>query len=967
MSSKLIHMNSIGKACGAGGWRRYLLHVGWLLALLIWLPAPGQAYGPSAGRLGESQPMTASLPASSLNRARLSDRPDALALDTMDFKRTKDPSLGSLDATLSASSVISTTAPKWLDAPTLDGQCTDPAYDQAGTIALLDAAGRPGATAKVIHSALDFYVCLAGIPVGSNNRVAVRVDADHSRSSLLEAGDYQFSVTSGGSLSVTHGSAATGTFVPLAIPPTDFAAVASLPDRAGFWTAELRISLEWLGGYARTDGLSLAVEGTSGNVPQSWPAGASPRSPSTWGDLALGPLYPNPVSAGSAFVDGREGYFVVPYAPELNNLRALTIEAWVRIVDGDCGTLVGNDLSMSYWLALCNVVRFSPGRSVLDHGAQPLGPGWHHVAVTVDALGIRRFYVDGVLDYQSSSEAAAPLGASDRMLRLGSDRNAPAGLDHLHGYLRELRLWNGVRTAAEIHDNAFRNLSGTESGLVGLWPFTSGLQDIARGHHAGLIGNASLARETRDVTAFPPPPTPVPYDYGQPSPQPPWDQRVPIDLAKITLDGACRPAEYATAAPVRLLPERPYFLVDVLEAPDGLYLCTTFLFGDSQAGGDFTVWIDRDGRGGTAPGPADLRLRLTPDGRLAAGTGDGRGYGGAAPAGVTYQTMSGPHLEIETRVFIESPWWASEVRIPYAALAPFRPGQPLHLALQYTGWMSSTAALPAGTSALAAAAAVSTTLTARWPATFDPAQPGSWGTAATATCADAVLDTAGHWHQPVLLLTDKYDLNRDGRIDMIDIMRTAASLGTTCPASSVTARTGSSAPPAVRPAATPSGPRPLAPLHDPPANPPPPPTKDEFTMICKLYGNTSGASKWAWPNVDWGYAAYYAIAQAEGTLKGFSMSTGDSHFNHDMNDIDMVLQVDKGYEWLKLKDAPGDLGLEVEYGGFDPRAFPMEVGRPLVQGRPRHGQGPLDLRLPPRRRWGPYRDPPHLLLGNGPT
>ena len=65
---------------------------------------------------------------------------------------------------------------------------------------------------------------------------------------------------------------------------------------------------------------------------------------------------------------------------------------------------------------------------------------------------------------------------------------------------------------------------------------------------------------------------------------------------------------------------------------DALYLCTNIIWGGPGLDSAVTLWINRNGQGGDAPGPADLRLRLLPDGALEVGTGDGRGYNGPAPA-----------------------------------------------------------------------------------------------------------------------------------------------------------------------------------------------------------------------------------------------------------------------------------------------------------------------------------------------
>src|SRR6185295_14009494 len=135
------------------------------------------------------------------------------------------------------------------------------------------------------------------------------------------------------------------------LPTQDFdSAVARSDDQT--WSAEMRISLEWFGGYARTDGLSIALEQSNGEMQQQWPRSATRLSPASWGDLVLGPLYADTVHSGSAFLDGRNGYLVIPFAPEFNP-REITVEAWARAPAGECGTLVGNGQRSSYWLGLC--------------------------------------------------------------------------------------------------------------------------------------------------------------------------------------------------------------------------------------------------------------------------------------------------------------------------------------------------------------------------------------------------------------------------------------------------------------------------------------------------------------------------------------------------------------------------------------------------------------------------------------
>lgn len=618
------------------------------------------------------------------------------------------------------------TAPRWLDPPKLDGKCGDPAYERGTKVTL--KGGGASAQASLLHSSLDLFLCLPNLSSGTQ-KLAVRIDPNLSRGDRVAPGDYVFSFTSSGAVQAEQGNA-DGKLVPVKLAEGD--AASKILTTGNTWTAEARISLEWLGGYARTAGFSVTLESSSGSVLQRWPAEAANLSPKSWGELTLDPIYPKEAIAGSAFLDGREGYLVVPYAPELNP-KEITIEAWVRAVEGDCGTLVGNGQTSSYWLALCEGIRFTHGgRANVQAGPSSLGDGWHHVAVTMDAAGVRTFYADGIVILQpgweppqekDEKEEASPvlLGASTLPLRIGSDRDA-FGRDPLHGYVRDLRIWKLARTAEQIRAAALAPPAATEPGLVARWPFTSDLKDVVGGHHAGLVGNAALAREAPKVTQLP---TELirraSQVYPKRKPLPAWDARVPA-VAKETgmkVDGDCTRSEYASGAKLILEPDRSLSM-RALVAGDALYLCTNILVGrPGSAKSAVTFWIDRDGKAATKPQASDLRLRLTPDGKLEAGTGKGQGFTGAAPAGIRAKTLRGDRLQAQEDLRpLDAPWWSGEIRIPLAALAPFRPGSPLRLAVAYDGEAPVSAR----------GSRLPREIHSRWPASFQELRSDTWGT-----------------------------------------------------------------------------------------------------------------------------------------------------------------------------------------------------------------------------------------------
>jgi hypothetical protein len=104
---------------------------------------------------------------------------------------------------------------------------------------------------------------------------------------------------------------------------------------------------------------------------------------------------------------------------------------------------------------------------------------WHHVAVTYGVDGTAEFFVDGV------SIGTVPGGPTS--IKIGNGGFAigafvnpswygplisdSESLQFFDGVLDEVRVWNIVRTPAEIADAMSREISPLTSGLVGYWQF----------------------------------------------------------------------------------------------------------------------------------------------------------------------------------------------------------------------------------------------------------------------------------------------------------------------------------------------------------------------------------------------------------------------------------------------------------------------------------------------------------------
>jgi len=105
---------------------------------------------------------------------------------------------------------------------------------------------------------------------------------------------------------------------------------------------------------------------------------------------------------------------------------------------------------------------------------------WHHAAATYNSVtGVSSVYVDGVL-VNSGTNASYGLLSNNTTMRLtfGSD---DAGLSpgnqtdrQFRGSISDVRIWNVVRSAAEIAANYQQRLTGNESGLLGYWKLNQG-------------------------------------------------------------------------------------------------------------------------------------------------------------------------------------------------------------------------------------------------------------------------------------------------------------------------------------------------------------------------------------------------------------------------------------------------------------------------------------------------------------
>ena len=224
----------------------------------------------------------------------------------------------------------------------------------------------------------------------------------------------------------------------------------------------------------------------------------------------VGPLAPHvTVHAQPASVtnyvlelDGTNSYVELP--PNIfNHLTNATVEGWVKWKSlrrlsrfFDFGR---ENQSMLLSYSPDTFLRYDHHRSMTDIDfiavPQVLRTGeWVHLAAVSGSRGMK-LYLNGLLVGENPYTGSfSIIGNNDHNYLGHSGWNENADLE---GQIAEVRVWATSRTEAQIRENMYRDLTGKEEGLAGLWNFekvTNGLvTDLSPGHHDGrLMGNARV-------------------------------------------------------------------------------------------------------------------------------------------------------------------------------------------------------------------------------------------------------------------------------------------------------------------------------------------------------------------------------------------------------------------------------------------------------------------------------------------
>jgi len=142
-------------------------------------------------------------------------------------------------------------------------------------------------------------------------------------------------------------------------------------------------------------------------------------------------------------------------------------------------------------------VRFGTGRAdvapldeehTLEGSVNVLDGTWHHVACVRDAgSGVKRIYVDGILDFASPPNRSrddisypdhgdpAPVTPWGPYIVLAAEKHdAGPEFPSFRGYLDEIRIWSVARSAAELAATFERLVPADSPGLVAYYRFEEG-------------------------------------------------------------------------------------------------------------------------------------------------------------------------------------------------------------------------------------------------------------------------------------------------------------------------------------------------------------------------------------------------------------------------------------------------------------------------------------------------------------
>ncbi len=175
-----------------------------------------------------------------------------------------------------------------------------------------------------------------------------------------------------------------------------------------------------------------------------------------------------------SFVKANSQYVSVPHSASINLGATFTIEAWVNYSGQNVTILDKGDYDF-LWSLNPNINSNQMGFYTKNTGAWSYSTGivpqntWTHVAITLNA-GTLTFYINGV----ASGTAAVTFSQDNQPMNIGRQQPTFCVCNHFNGSMDELRLWNVVRTPAQMLTNMNNTIPTNSAGLVAYYKFDEG-------------------------------------------------------------------------------------------------------------------------------------------------------------------------------------------------------------------------------------------------------------------------------------------------------------------------------------------------------------------------------------------------------------------------------------------------------------------------------------------------------------
>ena len=217
--------------------------------------------------------------------------------------------------------------------------------------------------------------------------------------------------------------------------------------------------------------------------------------------------------------DGVDDFVLVPNPATLRPETMVSVEAWVYFKSHTAWvSLAGNvwdtgantsgyDLGTGGGAG--NRIEFVVSNGNINYGTLTSPPiplnQWNHFAGTYDGNN-RRLYMNGVL-VATAGDISGPIDYSTpQLFRIGAFIDDDEDFK-LHGMLDEVRVWDTVRTQAQIVANMNKQLDGGQPHLIALYSFNDGpgstvTLDSSVFNHQGTLTNMDPNTDFVNSTAM---------------------------------------------------------------------------------------------------------------------------------------------------------------------------------------------------------------------------------------------------------------------------------------------------------------------------------------------------------------------------------------------------------------------------------------------------------------------------------